>query len=85
MIHRRTFLTGLLAAPIIVRAGIIMPVKPLDEAAWLDSGPIDLNPGAVNWVPMSGLWRGQRWEWRAEGCTAFLRPVLESSNISFAS
>jgi hypothetical protein len=30
MIYRRTFLTGLLAAPIIVRAGIIMPVRPID-------------------------------------------------------
>lgn len=29
LIGRRAFLTGLLAAPIIVRAGIIMPVRPL--------------------------------------------------------
>jgi hypothetical protein len=30
ILSRRSFLTGLLAAPIIVRAGIIMPVKPID-------------------------------------------------------
>ncbi|MGI9351828.1 MAG: hypothetical protein ACR2O3_09715, partial [Rhizobiaceae bacterium] len=29
MIHRRTFLTGLLAAPVIIKTpGLIMPVKP---------------------------------------------------------
>jgi hypothetical protein len=30
ILSRRSFLTGLIAAPIIVRAGIIMPVKPID-------------------------------------------------------
>ena len=30
ILSRRSFLTGLIAAPVIVRAGIIMPVKPLD-------------------------------------------------------
>lgn len=29
LIDRRKFLTGLLAAPIIVRAGLLMPVRPL--------------------------------------------------------
>jgi hypothetical protein len=32
ILSRRSFLTGLIAAPIIVRAGIIMPVKPIDPA-----------------------------------------------------
>jgi hypothetical protein len=30
ILSRRSFLTGLVAAPIIVRAGIIMPVRPID-------------------------------------------------------
>ena len=29
MITRRSFLRGLLAAPIVVRSGLVMPVKPL--------------------------------------------------------
>jgi hypothetical protein len=29
LINRRKFLTGLIAAPIIVRAGLLMPVRPL--------------------------------------------------------
>lgn len=30
ILNRRAFLTGLLAAPIIVRPGLLMPVRPLD-------------------------------------------------------
>ncbi len=30
VISRRSFITGLIAAPLIVRAGIIMPIKPID-------------------------------------------------------
>lgn len=44
IISRRSFLVGLFAAPIIIRPGIIMPVKPIaTEQIWLE-----LPPGVYN-------------------------------------
>jgi hypothetical protein len=37
ILARRAFLTGLVAAPVIVRAGLIMPIKPLIEPADFDT------------------------------------------------
>ena len=48
IINRRSFLAGLLAAPIIVRPGIIMPVKPLQDETAIDLIAIPrLEPGDV--------------------------------------
>jgi hypothetical protein len=85
MLTRRSILFGLIAAPVVVRAGLIMPVRPPEAYdPLLDYAPIDLSPGGVNWLPMHGEWRGSYWEWRAEGSTAFLRRVPESSNKPLA-
>ena len=40
---RRSFLTGLIAAPIIVQSGLIMPIRPL--RAWWNDKLVPLPPG----------------------------------------
>src|SRR4051812_3637220 len=57
MLNRRGFLTGmgsLLAAPAIVRAASLMPIRAIEVPGWPmppeDWMPFDLRPGAVNSV-----------------------------------
>jgi hypothetical protein len=45
MLNRRSFLTGLIAAPVVIRAASLMPVRP-----WIDfvEDPV---PGSIEWIP----------------------------------
>ena len=89
---RRGLITGLtsfLAAPAIVRASSLMPVKAWVPAEWHDivkatrfvhsrgGVEIDLNPGALNYAqPYSG------WRFRFENGIVFHEPDIDAASAA---
>lgn len=52
MITRRSILFGLIAAPVVVRMGLIMPVRAIDDYAAYD--PYENEGWGINWPFVSG-------------------------------
>jgi hypothetical protein len=49
MLHRRAFITGLIAAPAIVRPGLLMPIRPIyRDDEWIDE--LRVTKGVVRYV-----------------------------------
>lgn len=57
ILTRRSFLTGILAAPIIVRPGILMPIRPLapEPRRLIDMGRVGTNLSRDVALVVSGL------------------------------